>query len=324
MAKKQRRYFSLSVPVGGFACNARCKFCVASMTPLNGVTAKAVEPDWDKFRQACAFARKHGVTQIMLTGKGEPTLWPDLVTRHLEAMQPFGFEHIDLQSNAIAIANRKPVTDEHLRRWRELGLTLVAISIVSTDAELNRRTYTPYQKQYIDLANVIADLHKFGFQVRLSVVLLDGFIDDAAKLAELMRFAHENKVEQVTVRPVAKPEESRDDAVTQYVETNFLKADQRASMQAWLDEHAELVRSLPWGGEIYKVSATGQNLCVTNCLTRDDPAVEVGRQLIYFPSGAVSESWEEESVDLLKIGTKTRPTRAQLIQVTTAPRRRTS
>lgn len=281
--------------VGGFACNARCKFCVAGMTPLNGVKAKAADdPDFATFDRVCAYVRQHDCKSVLLTSKGEPTLWPDQVTEYLRTIQPHGFESVELQTNGICIHDRKPVTDEHLTEWRKLGLTLVAISVVHFDAELNRQTYLPYRKEYIDLAALIKDLHDHGFAVRLAVVMLRGHIDGRESLKQMIEFARANKVEQLTVRPVNKPEVSRDDEISQFIEGNHLTDEQKADVRAYLDEVGNLVSTLPWGGRIYNVD--GQNVCYTNSLTTEEEAADTGRQLIYFPGGRVSDAWQEESV----------------------------
>jgi pyruvate-formate lyase-activating enzyme len=196
------RFYSLSIVAGSLACNARCPFCVASMTPLSGIAIRPSDPDFDEIGRVAAFARACGATQAMITSKGEPTLWPDHVTGYLEAIRPHGFEVVDLQTNGVAIADGKPVTAEHLATWRTLGLDVVAISIVHWLPELNRPIYLPYRSTYIDLPKLIDTLHASGFTVRLAAVMLDGYIDGADDLAGLLAFARANGVEQVTVRPV--------------------------------------------------------------------------------------------------------------------------
>lgn len=289
--------FHLLTPiVGGLACGAGCPFCVAHMTPSNGVAMKAIEPDFTALAQACRYVRTRGAEFALLTSKGEPTNWPDLITRHLEVMKPFGFKRIELQTNGIRIADRKPVTEEHLATWRRQGLELVAISIVHHDAEKNRGIYTPTREQYIDLAKLIADLHSFNFKVRLATVMLRNYIDSPEALAGLMAFAREHKVEELTVRPVNKPEQSHDDAISRWIAAdNYLLDGQKAALQAHLDSIGQLVKVYHWGGRVYDVD--GQNVCFTNSLTHDDGKDE-GRQLIFFPEGKVSDDWSKSPVTL--------------------------
>jgi molybdenum cofactor biosynthesis enzyme MoaA len=290
-----RKVYTLSPVVGGLACNARCPFCVAGMTPANGVNAKGEAPQLAEFKRACEYARLHDSNSLLYTSKGEPTLWPDQLTQYLEVSQHFDFESVELQTNGIPIFDRKPVTDEHLRTWRKLGLKLVALSIVHYDAEENRKIYLPYRKSYIDLPALIADLHKFGFEVRLSTVMIRDAIDTPAQLQKLIDFAKEHKVKQLTVRPVAKPDVSRSDKISAWVGKRYVTDEQRAELEAFLDKNGTLLSTLPWGGRIYDVG--GQNVCSTNCLTRDE-GMAVGRQLIFFPDGKICDDWTKPAVSL--------------------------
>ncbi|MBY0359811.1 MAG: radical SAM protein [Candidatus Obscuribacterales bacterium] len=291
-----KRFHLITPVVGGLACGAKCPFCVAHMTPTNKVTMKAVDPDYAAFEEACTYAYDRGARCTLLTSKGEPTLWPDLVSGHLRVTSKFKFDRVELQTNGLNIADRKPVTDAHLKEWRELGLKLVAISNVHYDPAVNRGVYTPRRKEYIDLPKLIADLRGYGFKVRLATVLLRGYIDSLETLKKLMDFARENHVDELTVRPVNKPEDSQDDAVSKWIDENFLLPEKRDALQAYLDKAGKLVETFRWGARVYDVD--GQNVCLTNCLTHDNPEVELGRQLIFFPEGKVADDWRHDALPL--------------------------
>lgn len=294
---KSKKYHLLTPIVGGLACGADCPFCVAHMTPSNGVTLGAIEPDYKALDAACAYVRQRDAKFVLLTSKGEPTNWPHLITEHLRVIKPHGFERVELQTNGIRIADRKPVTEAHLAEWRDLGLGLVAISIVHHDAEKNRGIYTKKRDSYIDLAKLIADLHKHGFAVRLATVMLRNYIDTPETLAGLMKFARDNKVEELTVRPVNRPENSQDDEVSRWITAdNYLLDAQKAAIQDHLDRIGKLVKIFHWGGRVYDVD--GQNVCFTNSLTHDDPDKDEGRQLIFFPEGKVSDDWSKPAQSL--------------------------
>jgi molybdenum cofactor biosynthesis enzyme MoaA len=265
------------------------------MTPLNSVTPNAKRPDVAEYRRVCQYAIEHGAASLLYTSKGEPTLWPDHLTEYLQVSRDFPFASVELQTNGIPIADGKPVKDSHLEEWRKLGLSLVAISITHYDAEQNRRTYLPRRTSYIDLPGLINKLHAADFKVRLACVMVGGNIDSPAELQNLMAFARDNKVEQLTVRPVNKPEISRDDEITAWISGNYLLDAQKQALVQHLDSRGKLLQKLAWGGRIYDVD--GQNVCYTNSLTRDDSA-DIGRQLIFFPNGMVSDSWEKPSQSL--------------------------
>ena len=286
------RFHTLSVVVGGLACNARCPFCIASMTPASGLTLRASAPDMPALDRVFALARAGGVDQVMLTGKGEPTLWPDHLTAILGGLAPWDFARIDLQTNGIPIADGR-IGDETLARWRALGLSLIAISIVHHEPEPNRSNYLPYRSAYIDLPALIARLHGHGFAVRLAVVMADGLIDDPDDVAAMIRFARDHDAEQLTLRPVNAPADSRAPEVSAWVADHALSAEQQTAVADHLAPNPLLDR-LPWGGEVRDID--GLSVCLTDSLTHDDPVREVGRQLIAYPDGSVSTSWETPAV----------------------------
>jgi len=288
------RFHTLSVVVGGLACNARCPFCIASMTPASGLTLRAASLDLAALERVFALAHDSGVRQVMLTGKGEPTLWPEHLSGILGGLEPFAFPRIDLQTNGIAIADGR-VSDRTLDHWRALGLSLFAISVVHHEPEANRAVYLPYRSAAIDLPAVIERLHGHGFGVRLAVVMADGLIDDPDDVAAMLRFAHDHRVEQLTLRPVNAPADSRSPEVSSWVAGHGLSRAQERRIASFLAPHPVTER-LPWGGVVRDVE--GLSVCLTNSLTRDDPRHDVGRQLIAYPDGSVSTSWETPATPL--------------------------
>jgi len=286
------------------------------MTPTNSVSMKAITPNWAAYRQVCQYIRERGANNVLLTSKGEPCNWPDLVTEYLLETRRFGFPNVELQTNGIRIADRKPVDDAHLRAWRQAGLGLVAISITHYDPAMNRLTYTPERDSYIDLPHLIADLHSFGFQVRLACVMHRGQIDSVRELSALMAYAREHRVEQLTVRPVNRPSTAHDDDGTaEWIGEHFLPDETKQAMRAYLEEQGRIVERFSWGGIVFDIN--GQNVCLTNSLTVDEPGIDVGRQLIFFPEGKISDDWQKEGVWLHQYDSDVAalPAAEQLIQL---------
>lgn len=291
------RIQTFSILAGSEACNARCPFCVSKMTPPQGVTAKLPEPNWRNFAKACLLARQAQVTTAMITGKGEPTLFPAQVTSYLEALAPHAFPFIELQSNGIPIADGK-VDDAMLRRWYGLGLSTVIISVVGVDAEANRGVYLPYRESYIDLPALIARLHGHGFSVRLGVVGLRDLMDTPAAIEGLIAFAKEHRVEQLTVRPVTTPDPAtvRDPAVFAWTRDHAIDDARWRALVAWVEEQGTRLLALVHGAAVFDLR--GQNLCLSNCLTIDPDQQDL-RQLIFFPDGHLRYDWQYEGAILL-------------------------
>src|ERR1700733_442661 len=156
---------TFSIVAGSLACNARCPFCVAPMTPANGLGTKEPTVNWRNFRKAARYAANGRCQTAMITSKGEPTIFPEQITKFLQELVPYDFPVIEMQTNGLLIAEGKKVTDQHLKDWYDLGLTTVAISVVHYEAAKNKEVYTPHRPSYIDLPALIQKLHSFGFSV---------------------------------------------------------------------------------------------------------------------------------------------------------------
>ena len=75
----------MSIVVGTNACNATCPFCVSKTTIKTQLNTKI---NYRNLEVACKLAEKAGTTTILLTGKGEPTLYPQLITDYLNFLNP--------------------------------------------------------------------------------------------------------------------------------------------------------------------------------------------------------------------------------------------
>jgi molybdenum cofactor biosynthesis enzyme MoaA len=290
------RIQTFTVVAGSEACNATCPYCVSRMTPDYELGKKLPEVNWRNFRIGCQFAKNSGVSTVLFTGKGEPTLFPDQLTAYLKNLQPFAFPFAELQTNGIALAKHQPVSDRHLKEWYDLGLTLISLSIVHWSSEKNKDIYQPHAPDYYALPELIESLHKAGFSVRLSCMLARGYVDSVEGLDQLARFARENGVEQLTVRSIEKPRKSSATATVQWVTDHALADNTVAQMRDFLDAKGSRLMELVHGAVVYDY--LGQNLCLSNCLTID-PRDETIRQLIFFPDGHLRYDWQYPGAILL-------------------------
>jgi len=290
------RIQTFSILTGSEACNARCPFCISKMTPPLGVQLKEPEVNWRNFAIACRLAQQSGVTTVMLTGKGEPTLFPDQITRFLRALEPYGFPLVELQSNGIAFLERSAEYENHLHEWHALGLTTVALSVSHYLPGKNREIYLPHRDSYIDLPELIRLLHRCEFSVRLTCVMADGYIDNTEKLAAFIAFAKQHQVEQFTVRPLNHPKTSRNREVFDWTAQHHLKTGQLDEIRDFLQQHGHLLMTLVHGALVYDVD--GQNVCLTDSLTIDSHSEDL-RQLIFFPDGHLRYDWQYPGAILL-------------------------
>lgn len=225
MERGQRKFElrppTLSIVIGDRRCNAACRFCSSKMEQAAPAGGMQQVNNQQALAMSIEHAQKLGVYNAQITGKGEPTLFPNEVSNCLTQLGSAGFSSVELQTNGILLA-RSPEYQRHLAYWRVLGLTTIAISVVHYEPEKNRKIYIPSERLYINLPEFINKLHKLNFVVRLSCTLLRGYIDSAGKVAKLLEFAAEHRVEELNLRPLRVPRGAEQSARTQWVMAHSL------------------------------------------------------------------------------------------------------
>lgn len=283
---------TLSILTGTEACNARCPFCVAQLSPVfEGVEDKKIH--WRNFHKAAQLARDARVSTVIITSYGEPTLFPEEISAYLTALKPYNFPIVEMQTNAVVFDLFKERYSDYLKQWYDMGLDIICISVVHYDEEANRACYTPRKNKYINLERVIHELREIGFSVRLNCTLAKGWIDSSTHLQQLIEFAKSLGAFQLTVRPVNTPHDVRNKKVSQWVETHLLEKQQTEELNQYLKDNGVVLLIKPYGAIVYDIQ--GYNVCMTNCFTKDDNQ-DKGRQLIFFPNGALRYDWQYNAV----------------------------
>ena len=283
------KFETFSIVVGSRACNARCPFCISKMTP-NQEPLAPKPVNWRNFRIASRMAVRSGVSTAMLTGQGEPTLCPQLITDYLGNLVG-DFPIIELQTNGIDIASGK-ISWDKLRGWYYDGLTTVAVSTAHFLQEKNAEIYGG--KHYY-MEKLVKLLHSVGLSVRLSAILLDGYLGDTNSVTEMIRAAKQWGVEQLTLTPVNAPAKSADATTKKWVKEHRVNS-------LWLDDIQQtlncspLLWTLPHGAPVYDVG--GQNVCFNSCLSRRRRS-RTFRNLIFYPDGHLRTDWDHEGSILL-------------------------
>ena len=155
----------------------------------------------------------------------------------------------------------------------------------------------PNSDQYIDLPDLIKYLHSFGFSLRLTCVCCKDMMDTIDKVEEFINFAKENKVEQVTLRPVN--DEFRRKSAEEWIKENKLTDEQKLNIKEFLEKKGTKLLELERIGTIYDVN--GQNVCLSLPLNKNtrDTNPENARNLIFFQDGHIRYEWEMEGGILL-------------------------
>jgi len=291
------KFQTLSVVAGTQHCDAACPFCVSGMTGLDLAGKKPQEINSRNLHKTMQIANMSKVATCIITGKGEPTLFPDQITQYLVYFKHM-FPFVELQTNGVRIA-RGQISTSILNDWYALGLTTILISNVGYDSELNRQTYTPKSEEYINHEELIEKLHDIGFIVRMTCVGIKNGVENFESFKKYLEYCKWIGADQVTWRPVNKPdsrENSESPEIYDWTVENSISEKDSGAVKAWVHINGTLIRKLSHGGAVYDVN--GQNVCMTDCLTHDTNEDEL-RQLIYFPSGELYTDWQFRGSRLL-------------------------
>jgi molybdenum cofactor biosynthesis enzyme MoaA len=274
------KFGTFSIVVGTSACNAGCPWCVSKMTETEAPESTNV--NWARFDIACRLAEKANVSTALLTGKGEPMLYPHLITEYLKGLQ-YRFPLVELQTNGTLIEKHL----EALKLWAEKGLTLVCLSIAHYRSNINRMMMRIKDEDYV-IWEAVDAIHDAGLAVRFNCTMMRHGIWQYSDVAALAKLCKDAGVEQLTIRSVERPECPIDSEVARFVDEHRLPRI-NDYLRHWLDNSATKLLTLPHGAIVYDLN--GQNICLSNCLTSTTNPEDI-RQLTFFPDGRIGYDWK--------------------------------
>jgi hypothetical protein len=235
-----------------------------------GEIPKSMEINTRNLDKAIHLAQMGGVTTVLLTGKGEPCLYPEQIYNFLCALEG-RFPFIELQTNGLDIGR--------LAAGKEI-----------------RDNEQVYSKDYPELARSIEFLHDLGFSVRLCVMMQNGYVDSPGDVDVVIDWCEHVGVEQLTFRPIRKPEDDVVSTTSQYVAQNGLTADRERAIYSHIQRRGEKLLELAHGATVYDVD--GQNVCISDCLTHSTDPNEI-RQIIFYADGRLTYSWDKKGAILM-------------------------
>lgn len=299
----------MSVVVGNKACNAKCPFCVSKQTggfeQLSRGRKRRI--NFLNLEEACVICGTARTPTLLLTGKGEPTLFPNEITEYLEWFRDRPFAPKELQTNGLGIGRLAAtgrsgiagLDEETLRHWRSLRLGVMALSTVGIHDAANAEVYHP---DYPSLEDTIAYLRGFGFTIRLCVMMMrgDGCVADINDLKEVVEFCRTHDVGQLTARPITAADNGNESRAAQFVRDHGVSPDAPRLLYEAVEARAQALYPLVHGAMVFDWN--GQNVCLSNCLTSDlQSAPGDHRSLIVFANGMVTTSWDHaEAAALLQ------------------------
>ena len=296
------KFQTMSLIAGNHICNASCPFCVSRMTKGNDIDLPVDAINVRNLKKAISIAERCDITSVLITGKGEPTLYPQHIDEYMRVLsEQSEFPFIELQSNGFLFecdSFKDQSVDDMIKRWYDQGLTTVMLSNVGHDKHLNHKTYFPRRDRFFDIAKVVDRIHEHGLIVRYTTVGIKGGIDNAAEMDKLVAFCRSMGIEQLTWRPVAQTADSTtmNKGVNAWVTAKGLTDEQSEATMATVKQEGTLLYNLVHGAAVYDYK--GQNVCLSTCLTHD-PDEETIRQLIFYPDGKLFTDWQYTGSRLL-------------------------
>jgi hypothetical protein len=265
------------------------------MTLKPGTGAGGSPIRWDRFQTACKIFEhaRDGLASVVLTGVGEPLLYPTEIDTYLDFMKG-QFPLVELQTNGVRVAELDSCRHRWWDRWKRRGLTQVSVSITHTDpARSNEIMVIKEQYNYWDTIEL---LKKIGFSVRLNCTMLKSGIYLPSQVHDLIDLCAERGVDKLTLREVEIPVAPRD------LRVGLWAADEKPhGAAARLCKNLEmngatLLTELPHGGVVYDMR--GQNVAVATCLTKTTDPNDI-RQIIFFPDGRIAYDWQHPGARIL-------------------------
>lgn len=294
---------TFSVVIGTESCDAHCPFCVSHMTGFSELGCCDTTNDRN-LRKAIMLAERGGCTTALLTGKGEPTLYPEQVLEFVEKLNPH-FPLVELQTNAIRIGDaavgENDELDEYVERWLRAGLNTIAISVVDVEPDPNKKTYLHHrERQYPDLSRTTEYLHHLGYAVRLCVMAMHPYVDSVEGYVRVVNWCKSHEVEQLTIRPIRRPVSvgmAIDEA--SYVGIHGLSGDEEFAIHQDIESSSTRILRIGEDGHAFNVfDVYGQNLALPDCLTVDGDSDSI-RTLIFYPDGRLTYDWQHKGARLL-------------------------
>jgi hypothetical protein len=195
-----------------------------------------------------------------------------------------------------------------LPKWKELGLTNIAVSIHSVDRWKQGAAYglnsdvrwnqptpqssitLPSPYVYPAFETIFKNIREHGIGVRTTLLLRRGEVDSWHTYRDSVNALIKLGSDNITSWPVGDPDGSR----TAYTPSRL----GLASIRLWLRHNAKLCHGHVWGGGVYDYN--GAILRLTDYVTKHDPKQDFVRQLVVFQDGVVAYSWIRDGALCMK------------------------
>jgi hypothetical protein len=289
------KIYSVSALIGDGTCNGNCQICGGKYLRPQAKGGDS-ELYWKNYEAAIKLCARYGGWSLSLTSSGEPTCDPDAVTKALKvytkcANQGAYFPNVNLFTNGILLGG-KTFCNFYLPKWKELGLTNIAVSIHSITKYGQALAYGLPADNYPCFGDVFDNIRNYGLGVRCTLLLQKGSVtvSNADQYEHAVVLLNEWGVDNVTSWPVGNPDGTRNE---------FTPSKQGLrSIKRWLNKNAKLCHGHVWGGGVYDWH--GNILRLTDYVTKHNPNKDFVRQLVVFQDATVAYSWIRDGALCMK------------------------
>lgn len=281
---------TFSIVVGDQRCNANCPFCVSKMTASE--FSDNVDFDERKFEIAVRIVEqmREGLLTVLLTGQGEPLLFPKQIARYLLLLDD-RFPRIELQTNGTLVERNL----DNLRRWMSDGLTLVCLSIAANSYVTSNAIMGIKDASY-NYWKTADMLQGIGLNVRLNCTMTKAGTYLPEDCENIINRANNAGILQTTFREVEMPTPCYNAMIGAWIGENKPE-DAAKNLHYYLALNGAVrLLELPHGGVVYDFK--DQNVAIGNCLTSTTDPDDI-RQVIFFPDGRVAYDWKYKGARLL-------------------------
>jgi MoaA/NifB/PqqE/SkfB family radical SAM enzyme len=174
------------------------------------------------------------------------------------------YEWINLYSNGIRIGESQQFCDTYLRRWHNLSLQTVYITVHNLDEKKNAKRYGV--KEYPPLREIVSRIHEAELKIRANVVLSRDNVGSLEEYVAMVEGLRSRGFDHISAWPIRNENDVLDPRLSPS-EGDLEK------MCAWAKEH-------------------DTSYCRLRVLgVKSHEVYEKGEKLTLFPDGSLSNSW---------------------------------
>jgi len=266
---------SVPPPQKGPICDKNCPYCISAMTGYIQPDKSTLIRNIDK---AKTLARAANVSNIMLTGKGEPLLNFEIVCYLIERFREYPTE---IQTNGLWLSKHP----DAVSTLKGAGLDTIGISV-------------DHLNQMDDFKSLIGMIQECNMTCRICLNLTDK-ISTELSFSSIFRTIKTFDIHQLLIRNIMIP---------QIVNYNTKRA---AEAVKWIDDHVDpkiykklyidfeamidrkrdLIRVLPHGAEVFNLQ--GIDVSFSDYCVQESNNTKDIRSLIFLEDGHMYTSWDK-------------------------------